>query len=285
MFDRICTAFALLFAAAPALADWSFAPAGNWVSETPTAIGVSDDGTHGLHVTCAGGAPFLYANGYPARSGANTQESFAVVVDGARFGVTGEHSPPDGLWTGRPPQALIDALKAGSRAEIVIGGQAGVALNLRGSSRAIGSALGGCGPAQSAATAPPAGQQDQVLAAVLITEECGGAFELAEGSEMLGLLDGDDQPDVVLDWAGVTCADASKGRGAGRCGINMCTISVFLTELQAEQPLLGLKPEIVARGFGRQALRTLALRPSCPDNALECFVTWRWTGTELEAVR
>lgn len=280
MIKSLLISTVIALTASAALAEWSFAPAGNWVSETPTAIGVSVQGAHAVQITCAGGAPFIYTNGYPAKPGDNRESSFSIVVDDQSFQVTGEHSPSDGLWTGAPPPGLIDALRRGRVADVTPEGQSTVRLSLSGSSDAIGRALEGCAAAETSAAPGRI-----VLTGALIADACRGGYELTEGAELTGLLDGDDQPDIVLDWAGVTCADRSQGRGAGRCGVNMCTISVFLTETQSEQPLLGLKPEIASRGFGRSALRTLALRPSCPDDALECFVTWRWTGTKLEPVR
>ncbi len=124
-----------------------------------------------------------------------------------------------------------------------------------------------------------------MLTGPLIAQACGGAYQIAEGAELTGRLDGDNQPDSVLDWSDVSCADPSKGRGAGHCGIKTCTIEVFFTETGKNQQLLGLKPQIVQRGSGKSGLRTLALRPSCPKNAAECWVDWRWTGTSLKAVR
>ncbi|MDW3119090.1 MAG: hypothetical protein R8G60_15885 [Roseovarius pacificus] len=97
----------------PAQADWTLAPNGNWISQTPTAIGVSVDGVKALSLTCANGSPLIYTSGYPATPGQNRQDSFTVTVEGRDFPVTGEHSPPDGLWTGTPPAGLVEALKKG----------------------------------------------------------------------------------------------------------------------------------------------------------------------------
>ncbi len=268
----------------PAQADWTLAPNGNWISQTPTAIGVSVDGVKALSLTCANGSPLIYTSGYPATPGQNRQDSFTVIVEGRDFPVTGEHSPPDGLWTGTPPAGLVEALKKGRVADIRPPGQGKVRMSLKGSSRAIDAALAGCMPVADQASSPPTGGGTGriVLTGALIAEACGGAFDIADGAELTGLLDGDDKPDIVLDWAGVTCADRSRGRGAGRCGINMCSVEVFFTQTQSSQQLLGLQPQIVNRAFGKSALRTLALRPSCPDGALECVVDWRWTGTRLE---
>ncbi|MBY8974289.1 hypothetical protein KHP62_00620 [Rhodobacteraceae bacterium NNCM2] len=266
-----------------ALADWQLAPNGNWVSETPTAIGVSVDGVKALSLTCADGKPLIYANGYPAISGANRQDSFSVVVGNQTFTVSGEHSPSDGLWTGVPSAGLIAALKKGRVADVTPSGQPRTRLSLKGSSKAIDAALTGCAPAGGSAGA--GGGSNVVLTGALIADACGGDFQLADGAELTGLLDEDDKPDIVLDWAGVTCADRSKGRGAGFCGINMCTIEVFMTKSQSRQQVLGLQPQIVSRAFGKSALRTLALGRSCPGQATECFVDWRWTGSKLEPVR
>ncbi len=266
----------------PAFAEWSLASSGNWVSETPTALGVSTEGVHGLHLTCSEGAPFIYVKGYPANPGANRQESFTVSVDGSSFSVTGEHSPPDGLWTGTPTPDLIGALKRGRVAEVTPEGAPTITVALRGSSRAISAALDGC-PASDSPESDSAGKI--VLLGQMIAEACGGGYSLADGHEFTALLDGDDRPDIVLDWAGVTCDDRSRGRGAGRCGAIMCSITVVLTETKGVQELLGLRPRAVQRAFGKSALRTTALPTSCPDGASECFVDWRWTGSKLEAVR
>lgn len=274
----VCAVTAL--SANAARADWSLSPSGNWVSKTPTAIGVSVQGTHAVQVTCDDGAPLIYTSGYPAKPGDNRESSFSIVVNGQSFRVTGEHSPPDGLWSGTPPPGLVDALRRGRVADITPDGQATVRLSLGGSSAVIGQALEGCAATKSAASPGKI-----ALTGALITDACGGGYDLAEGAELTALLDEDDKPDIVLDWSGVSCHDRSKGRGAGRCGMSMCTISVFLTKPQSEHPLLGMKPEITSRGFGKSALRTLALRPSCPDDAPECFVIWRWTGTKLEPVQ
>nr|WP_067293714.1 hypothetical protein [Marinobacterium profundum] len=276
-----------LLCAKLAMADWNFSTTSHTVLESPTAFGVSVDGARSLALTCVDGNPLIFAHGYPAVPGANRQDSFAIVVDGQSFTVTGEHAPPDGLWSGAPTADLIAALKKGRIADVTPVRQPTMRVPLKGSSIAIDAALERCAPVSRSQAGNVGGNSvsKTVLTGALIAQACAGDYQIAEGAELTGQLDGDDKPDIMLDWAGVSCADASKGRGAGRCGINMCTIEVFFTQTQKGQQLLGHKPQILQRAFGKSALRTLALRPSCPGGALECWIDWRWNGTELEAVR
>jgi len=281
---RVIVVLCSLLCANAVLAEWRFSPTSHTVFDTPTAFGVSVEGTKALALTCVDGKPLIYVHGYLAVPDDNRQDSFTVAVGGQRFTVTGEHAPSDGLWSGRPSARLIDALKRGRTADVVPAGQEKVRIALKGSSKAIDTALRDCTSIDDADPTRSLGGETGLTRA-LVSKACGGDYRIADGAELTGNLDGDDKPDIVLDWAGVSCADASKGRGAGYCGINTCTIEVFFTETQQRQQILGLKPQILPRGFGRPVLRTLALRPSCPRGALECSVDWRWTGGKLEAVR
>lgn len=259
-----------------ALAEWSFAPDGNWVSQTPTALGVSVRGVHALSLTCVDGRPFAYTQGYPAKPGDNRQASFTVVVEGQSYRVTGEHSPPDGLWTGFAPPGMAAALKRGRVADVTPQGAETQRYSLKGSSKAISAALANCDSASG--SAKPGGKI--VLMGQMIAAACGGGYALADGHEFTALIDGDDKPDIILDWAGVTCDDRSKGRGAGRCGAAMCSITVAFTQTQSIQDLLGVKPQIVTRAFGRLALRTVQVSRTCLKPS--CEVDWRWNGSKLE---
>ncbi|EPX82146.1 hypothetical protein Salmuc_02515 [Salipiger mucosus DSM 16094] len=234
---------------------------------------------------CREGSPLLWTQGWaPAKAGPDRQESFAVIVDGNRFTVTGQHLPEEGLWTGPPSAALIAALRGGSRATVAVPGEAQVGVSLGGSSRAIGQVLDGCGGG-TAASANTSGAGKVVLFGQLIATRCGGGFSITEGAEMTGRLDDDDQPDFVLDWGGVTCDDRSKGRGAGFCGAALCTIEIAFTETQGRQQVLGVRPELVDRAFGRKALKTTTQGATCGGPAQVCDVIWIWNGTRLEPVR
>ena len=268
--------------ASAAAADWQLVPQGGWVSERPTARGTAESGVHVLSITCREGVPFLFTLGYPAKAGAERTEAFEVEVDGRRFALEGLHVPPDGLWTAVPSRSLIVALRAGSVARVTPPGQAMQTVRLRGSSRAITGALAECGPPMTA-TAPVSGRIVQF--GQLIAEACGGGYRLADGAELTGDLDGDGREDVVLDWAGVTCDDRSKGRGAGFCGAALCRIEVLLTGPPAVQQLMGHRPRLLRRAFKLVVLQTTTMGSSCGGGAQTCTVDWRFDGRQLEAVR
>ncbi|MEM9435443.1 MAG: hypothetical protein AAGA15_00260 [Pseudomonadota bacterium] len=282
---RILTTLCICLLPMDALADWRTGPGSEILAGTTSAFGVTELGVGALGVMCRAGEPFIWTQGWaPAAAGADRQEAFQVSVGGQLHTVTGQHAPPDGLWTGRSTAALIDALKAGSTAIVATQSAGSVSVSLRGSSRAINSVLSDCeGRVDADATRDSGG--GPILFDQLIAQMCGGGYALVPGAKLSGLLDDDDQPDLVLDWGGVTCDDRSKGRGAGFCGTALCTIEVALTQTQSRQQMLGVNPEVVARAFGAQALKTTTQGRSCGGPAQTCDVIWIWNGTELEAQR
>ncbi|MEM9851176.1 MAG: hypothetical protein AAF761_04170 [Pseudomonadota bacterium] len=269
-----------------ASANWRVGPGSEAFVGTTSAFGLAQNGVNVLAVMCKDGAPLVWTMGYPAKSGPNSQETFTVTVGGQTYPVTGVHVPPDGLWTGRADGGLISALSAGNSAVVAVPGQPAQTVSLRGSSAALASVLGGCAASPATGTTTPNNTTTTVSAPALfdavITAACGGAYTLAEGAEFTGLLDGDTTPDVVLDWAGVTCADRSRGRGAGFCGAALCTIEVAFSSTPEREQILGVNPRLIDRGFERQALRTSTQGATCGGPAQGCDVTWRWTGAALE---
>jgi hypothetical protein len=275
----------LAFAPQPLLAEWRVGPGSELYDGTISAFGVTERGVGALALMCREGKPLLWTQGWAlSKAGPDRQESFSVIVDGQSFPVSGLHLPEEGLWTGAPPGALIAALRAGSRAVVAVPGEAQVGVSLRGSSRAISQVLDGCGGSAAAATGTP-GSGRVVLFGQLIATECGGGYSITDDAEMTGRLDGDDTPDFVLDWSGVTCDDRSKGRGAGFCGAALCTIEIAFTETQSRQQVLGVNPELVDRAFGQKALKTTTQGATCGGAAQVCDVIWVWNGSKLEPVR
>ncbi|CTQ51290.1 hypothetical protein JDO7802_03329 [Jannaschia donghaensis] len=279
--------------ASATLADWQLAPQGGWISDRPTARGSAENDAFVLSLTCREGAPFLFTLGYPARAGETREEAFVVEVDGRSFEPFGEHYPPDGLWTATPSADLIAALKAGNVARVAPPDQQPQIIRLRGSSRAIEGALADCALV-SASDVPSAADQDApgevpygttVQFGQLIASTCGGGYSLAVGAEETADLDGDGREDVVLDWAGVTCDDRTKGRGAGFCGAALCRIDVLLTGPGTHQQMMGLKPRFVRRIFDKVALRTTTTGATCGGPTQICEVDWRFDGRKLEATR
>ncbi|MEO1139881.1 MAG: hypothetical protein AAFW87_10535 [Pseudomonadota bacterium] len=246
---------------------------------------MTNKGVGALGLMCRDNQPFLWTQGWAAsKAGADRQESFTVVVDDRSFTVSGRHTPPDGLWTGVPSTDLINALKTGSIAVIEAPGEAPIAVSLRGSSRAIATAMKGCST-KTASPTPSTGDRRSVLFGQLIASACGGGYSIADGAELTGRLDNDDTPDLVLDWGGVTCDDRSKGRGAGFCGAALCTIQIAFTQTQTRQQILGVQPELVKRSVGPNMLRTKTQGATCGGATQVCSVVWGWNGTKLEPMK
>ncbi|WP_299652378.1 hypothetical protein [uncultured Tateyamaria sp.] len=262
-----------------AAAEWRIGPGSEIFVGYDSAFGVTAQGG-ALGVMCLDRQPFLWTQGWAAAvAGAERVEQFAVIVDGVSFVINGTHVPPDGLWYGTPPSGLVEALKSGSQAAIGTQNQPPVSVSLRGSSRALATVLDGCSTVAASPTpAVPGALLDQ-----LITSACGGGYALAQGAEFTGRLDGDDRPDIILNWAGVTCDDRSKGRGAGFCGAAFCTIDLVFTQTGGRQQILGVNPRLVDRAYGLSALQTTTQGQTCGGPAQVCDVIWTWNGTQMEA--
>lgn len=281
----LASIFFLVLAPQPLLAEWQIGPGAEIYDGTTSAFGVTERGVGALALMCRDSKPLLWTQGWaPAKAGPDREESFSVIVDGQSFPVSGLHLPEEGLWTGAPPSGLIAALRAGSRAVVTVPKEAPVGVSLRGSSRAISQVLDECeGDETTAGRAPE--PDPVVLFGQLIATHCGGAYSITADAEMTGRLDGDDTPDFVLDWGGVTCNDRSKGRGAGFCGAALCTIEIAFTETQSRQQVLGVNPELVDRAFGQKALKTTTQGATCGGGAQVCDVIWVWNGSKLEPVK
>jgi hypothetical protein len=183
---------------------------------------------------------------------------------------------------------LIAAMRAGQSAEIVFDADGDTVRRdfaLRGAARSLDAALEACpvGPPRTG----PAGNGSVASERfdARLTEACGGGYTLADGALLSGRLDGDAVPDLVLDWSGVRCADASIGRGAGYCGAALCRIDVYLSALGGSGEILGVQPELVDRAHGMSALRTTTMGDTCGGPGQVCEITWIWTGETLEARR
>lgn len=268
------------------IAEWRYLPDGSELIVEPFAVATAEGGYHSFGVYCRSGAMTAFTQGYSAQAGVEQPAVLTINVDGTTFDVPATKVPPDGLWRGSIPSELVDALQAGTMASVQPSEQDGFQYSLRGSSRAIEQAVANCqGEASEQAATVQIGSPDFDLDTTL-RELCGGGgYSLADGSVMEGLIDEDEVLDTVLDYAGIQCDDPSFGRGAGYCGINMCSIALYLSGQSDPEIILGVSPTLVPRAFGRSALRTIGLRPACPDNALDCTIDWRLTATGLERMQ
>lgn len=265
-----------------ASAQWKLGPGLELLEGTTSAFGVSTRGYYGLGVTCKNGQPYVWTQVGSAQGGAIHKDSFAIVVDGQSFTINADRYPGDAFWGGDAPAGLVDALKSSSLARVEATDVPPVQFRLNGSARALNQALSKCGAADR--STPTTANQNKSLQS-LIETACGGGYTLRQGAKITANLDADNVPDTILDWAGVTCDDKTKGRGAGFCGAALCVIEVALTQTQNRQQILGVQPKVIARGFGRQALQTTTMGQTCGGPAQTCDVIWRWTGSLLEANR
>lgn len=286
------------------VADWQVSAFGSEIFPYLTAYGLGDSGFHTLALFCDGEQAKLYTQGYPAQAGALRSEQLVIQVDGQTYVVDAQHEPPDGLWVGSADTALISALRTGNRAFVQPASAPGQNFALKGSGRSIEEALADClnnGAAQPEPallplpklTPLPNAQANTAiqLPAVLnseITAACSGPYTLAPSAVQTGLIDQDNLPDTVLDWAGVSCASNTGGtvssRGAGMCGAANCRIDVYLTTSARLSSLFGVGPTLVQDAAGRSVLQTVSVG-NCRDGALDCVFRWRPTAQGMEVVR
>lgn len=267
-----------------AIAEWRYLPDGSELIVEPFAVATAEGGYHSFGVYCRVGTVTAFTQGYVAQAGSDEPAALSINVDGTNFEIPGTKVPPSGLWRASISPELVAALQRGNLVRVRPSGQDGFQYSLRGSSRAIDQAIADCQSDASSQTATLQTGSDFDLDATL-QELCNGGYSLADGAALEGLIDDDELTDTVLDYAGIQCDDPSIGRGAGYCGINMCSIAIHLTSRSEPTILLGVAPTLVPRAFGKSALRTIGLRPACPDGALDCTIDWRLTSTGLERVQ
>lgn len=232
----LCGAF--VASVEPAYAQWSVKDVGTELSETPTAQGVASGSNHTLGLTCENsGTPLLYFYGdrqIPRRDG-----NLSVRVDGRSYALPVRQMDNDPLWTGRPDQALVAALRGGSVAFVQTPNGMVATIPLSGSSAAIGQAMSPCiagisavaAPATTGAQAAGSTEPLQALEAALVTEltaECratgGSTVEFAEGAFARS------GQDIIVNFHHITCPGAFgvlAQLGVGNCGAAQCLQRVY----------------------------------------------------------
>lgn len=133
-------------------------------------------------------------------------------------------------------------------------------------------ALGSPGPA--AAAGPP-----PTLAAH-IGRGCNGSYTMDATELLVGLIDGDDVPDYVLDWNIVRC---TQGFARPFCGAANCSIDVFLSSrgyvLREGDGFLGIAPQLVPLSNGRMGMKISGTAGACATGF--CDRPFWWDGTRL----
>lgn len=112
---------------------------------------------------------------------------------------------------------------------------------------------------------------------------------LEPGAVLIEDLDGDNRLDILFDWSHVSCpasATASSQKGAGMCGMQNCSIDVYLSSVYKPsgwpQPIMNhmeIPPEILSID-DRVVIRTSFSGGSCPF-AEVCTQDWQFNGNQL----
>ncbi|MEM6356513.1 MAG: hypothetical protein AAF844_12640 [Pseudomonadota bacterium] len=126
----------------PAFADWAVQDGNALLPGIPTAAAASGDGDMNFGVVCLSGKTPIFvidtgrADGPPSGDVTLAVDGRAEVVEARR---------EDDLWIGSASPRLISALARGIRLAVLPPGETETIISLRGSARAIGEALTGCG--------------------------------------------------------------------------------------------------------------------------------------------
>jgi hypothetical protein len=140
-------------------------------------------------------------------------------------------------------------------------------------------------PPPPAFAAPPVSPQGvfQLPAQIqsFADKQCEGQALVASAALQAGDLDGDSQPDVVMNWRDVTCAGQTMNMF---CGAANCSIDVFMSSRGYVNPvqMLGTSADIGVHPTGRLALSVSGTWGLCGETG--CDAPWLWNGSDLVQV-
>ncbi|MEM7527265.1 MAG: hypothetical protein AAF416_06255 [Pseudomonadota bacterium] len=126
----------------PASAEWFTADGNALLPGVPTAAGTSSDGATRVAITCLSGKTPVFVLETGSEDGPPAGD-VTLAIDGQPFVI--EARREDTLWVGTASPRLISALARGIRLAAVTPGASETIVSLRGSARALGEALAGCG--------------------------------------------------------------------------------------------------------------------------------------------
>ncbi|MEM6678510.1 MAG: hypothetical protein AAF675_11645 [Pseudomonadota bacterium] len=142
IFAVAAVVFGFVSAPMPASAQWFVGPGSELLPDTPSAVGPSQDESTVIAVTCLSGNTPIFILEMPTDDGPPDGE-VVLAIDGRPYAV--EARREDTLWIGTVSPRLVADLAAGIRLAAVAPGKPEVIISLRGSARAIGEVLTGCG--------------------------------------------------------------------------------------------------------------------------------------------
>lgn len=135
-------ALALAVATQQASAEWSVESSNALLPGVPSAAAPSSDGQTIISVLCLSGKTPVFVvdtdrnDGPPSGDVTLAIDGRAVVVEARR---------EDDLWIGSASPRLVSELARGIRLAVVTPGESETIISLRGSARALGEVLAGCG--------------------------------------------------------------------------------------------------------------------------------------------
>jgi hypothetical protein len=219
-----------------------------------------------------------------------------IVAAGQGFGLPGAHwDELNGMgWTQRlgVSDPLFAALAQEGEVQVWAGGAFVAALPGRGLAEGLSVIGSSCRAGWGEAPPPPAtpaGAPPLALVAAAqanVTRGCNGPAAMGPAALSAGDLDGDRAPDLVLDWAGVTC---QTGVPRPFCGAANCTIEVFLSSRPDRVPfdaILGAGSGLESGAGGTARLTTGVTSAGCPRATRpdRCRMVWQVTRDGLSAL-
>lgn len=280
---------ALLLSALPALAQgptygtWSFVPFVEFWSNAAIVATPGPRVPEYLTVECApsGGLRMhLSTDGDPHAKA----DTFTLTVGATTVSVPAHHDSEGAEqgWWAAFPAPIVTAIATGAQLTIQPAGRYPSHYALIGAPAALAQVQAAC----TAAATPAAANGALTPAAVQadVTRDCGGPFTMREGGFVQTDLDLDGQWDYLIDYGSIDCADRSKGRGAGFCGMQMCSLNVYVSSVWHP----GGQPQyLLAVGFDvwpspHLPLKTHRMGGDCPFSTV-CTTDWHWNGSQLVA--
>jgi len=162
-------------------------------------------------------------------------------------------------------------------------------LSAEGAGAALAATVAYC-TARWQAAAAPVSKADLLLRAVeaAVAETCRGPSKREPGWLLQAEIDGDGEPDLMLNWILNACL---TGVGLGMCAPSQCPIDIFLSSRVsvpgARESIMGQLEGVVPQGAGRGAAIRVQTLTGCVRAAVPggCVVDWRWSGQTMEVIR
>lgn len=132
------------------------------------------------------------------------------------------------------------------------------------------------------ATPTPRATMRQIAEAAVRTG-CGGLANTDAKAFLSGDIDGDSEPDIVVDWNNITC---TGGYPRPFCGASMCSANVYLSAAfpsrQRPEELLAQGVRLVPLDNGNMGVATGGSLASCQAHGTGgCEFIWYWNGQDL----